>query len=204
MKYFKTFENYQYDEDGYDDEGFNEDGYNKEGYDINGYTEDENDEDGDDGFNEDDYNETALAYANKYYRDSPKDGAYGDFYEVLERLDEFCTTDFPYGIQNIPETVILYRLLNIENEKAINKDELGTAFVGDKDMYDDYDFVESFMHRYGEEQKRWFIITVETSKDNINMSSTLGNRAEYPAEHEITLTNDKNLKILNIEEVDPR
>ena len=158
-----------------------------------------------DEFDENDYNQVALDYANKYYKDETESrSAYGHYFDILDRLDEFCTTDFPYGIQNIPNTVKLYRLLNVDSEEAINKEELGTAFVGDKDMYDDDEFVESFLHRYGEETKRWFIVTIETPSSNINMSSTLGNRAEYPDEYEITVESDKNLKIVNIEEIETR
>jgi hypothetical protein len=153
---------------------------------------------------EDDYNPIALEYANRYYKDetNPR-GAYGDYFEILDRLHEFCETDFPYGIKNIPETVTLYRLLNVDNEESINKDKLGLHYVGDKDMFDDYDFVESFMHRYGEKTKKWFVVKIETEKENIDLGQTLGNRAEYPNEFEISLKDDNNLKIIEIEEIDP-
>jgi hypothetical protein len=160
-------------------------------------------EDYDENFDEDDYNEIALDYANKYYHDEVKGGPYGDYYEILDRLNDFCNTDFPYGIQDIPNTVILYRLLNVDSIDDINKEDLGKSFVGDKDMYDDYDFVESFLHRYGEETKKWFIVTIEMSSENIDMSSTLGNRAEYPDEYEIAIIDDRGLKIVDIGEVEP-
>lgn len=153
---------------------------------------------------EDDYNPVALEYANEYYKDetNPR-GAYGDYFEILDRLDDFCKTEFPYGIKDIPDTVTLYRLLNVENEESINKDNLGLHYVGDKDMFEDHDFVESFMHRYGEETKKWFIVEVETKKENIDLEQTLGNRAEYPSEFEFTIKDDANLKITDIEEVEP-
>lgn len=150
-----------------------------------------------------DYNEIALDYTDRYYRDAPSDGAYGDYYEVLDRLNDFCNTDFPYGIKNIPDTITLYRLLNVENIDKINKTKLGKHFVGDKKMFEDEDFLDSFLHRYGEETKRWFIVSIETKSDNINISSTLGNRAEYPDEYEITIYNDDDLNIIDIEEVEP-
>ena len=157
-----------------------------------------------DEFDENDYNQVALDYANKYYKDETESrSAYGHYFDILDRLDEFCTTDFPYGIQNIPNTIKLYRLLNVDSEEAINKEELGKHFVGDKDMFDDYDFVESFLHRYGEETKRWFIVTIETTKDNLDIGQILGNRAEYPNEHEFTVKDDKNLNIVEIEEKEP-
>lgn len=147
------------------------------------------------------YNKLALDYANQYYSDETGTSYYGNYEEILNRLNDFCTTNFPYGIKNIPKIINLYRLLNVENIDEINKDELGLSYVGDKKMFDDIDFIESFLLRYGEEMKKWFIVTIETTSDNIDISGTLGNRAEYPDEYEIKLEDDKNLKILNIEEI---
>lgn len=130
------------------------------------------------------------------------DSPYGDYKEILNRVDKFTKTKFPHGLKNIPEKIILYRLLNVADEEDINKNKLGKSYVGDKSMYEDIDFLESFLFRYGEEQKKWFIVTVETSKDNINIGQTLGIIAEYPDEIEFTIINDENLKILNIEEFD--
>ncbi len=149
------------------------------------------------------YNRLALDYANKYYSDETGDAPYGDYSEILDRLNTFCTTKFPYGLKNMPKKVILYRLLNVESVEDINKEELGESYVGDKKMFEDEDFLESFLHRYGEETKKWFIVTIETGQGNIDISGTLGNRAEYPDEYEIKLINHKNLKILGIEEIEP-
>jgi hypothetical protein len=146
------------------------------------------------------YNRMALNYANTYYSDEIGDAPYGDYDEILDRLNDFCTTDFPYGLKNIPTKVVLYRLLNVDDINNINKNELGKSYVGDKKMFEDEDFLESFLFRYGEDMKKWFIVTIETTRNNIDFEHSMGNRAEYPAEFEITIKNDKDLKILNIEE----
>ena len=148
------------------------------------------------------YNKTALEYANKYYSDETGKNGYGDYEEILDRLNDFCEQDFPNGLNNMPNKITLYRLLNVESRDSINKNELGVSYVSDKMWFEDYDFLESFLYRYGEEMKRWFIVTIETPSNNIDMSGTLGNRAEYPSEYEFKILDDNNVKILDIEEVD--
>lgn len=147
-------------------------------------------------------NKTAYHYVNRYYRDETGDVPYGDYEEILNRVNNFCTTEFPQGLKNIPKKVILYRLLNVNDINDINKNELGKSYVGDKKMFEDLDFLESFLFRYGEEMKKWYIVTIETTKDNIDIEHSMGIVAEYPDEIEFTLKNDQNLKIIDIEEFD--
>jgi hypothetical protein len=163
----------------------------------------EYDEEDEEDENFEDYDETALDYANRYYRDETGHLPYGDYYEILDRLNNFCTTDFPYGIKNIPDPVTLYRLLNVDSIDDIDKDKLGKYYVGDKEMFEDEAFLDSFFYRYGEDVKKWFIVTIETSRENLDIQDMLGNRAEYPEEYQVTIRNDRGLKIIDIEEIEP-
>lgn len=149
------------------------------------------------------YYKLALDYINKYYSDEDGRSPYGNYGEILNRVIDFVNTDFPYGLNNIPNPVILYRFLNVDSIKNINKDNLGKYYVGDKEMFNDHDFLESFFYRYGEENKKWFIVTIQTTESNIDIYDSLGNRAEYPDEYQISIKDDRNLKILNIEEIEP-
>lgn len=156
-------------------------------------------------FNEEDYNQIALDYANKYYKDEvDSKGPYGNYFDILDRLNDFCNEDFPNGLNNIPYNIELYRFLNVESESDINKESIGKHFVADKDLFEDYDFVESFLYRYisRDELKKCFIVTIETTSDNLDIDQILGNRAEYPSEFEFTLKNDKNIKIIDISETE--
>jgi hypothetical protein len=151
------------------------------------------------------YNETALEFVNKWYSDETNpNGPYGDYSEILNRVNDFCTNDIPYGINNLPDTVTLYRLLNVDNIDDINKNALGKYYVGSKSMFKDEAFLDSFFYRYGEEVKKWFIVTIQTSKDNIDIHDSLANRAEYPDEYQITIKDDSlsSIKIIDIEETE--
>lgn len=139
-------------------------------------------------------------YINKYYLDGAGHLGYED---IRDRVIEFLNTDFPYGLQNIPEPLILYRLLNVKSQKDIKKDKLGKHYVGDKEMFDDEDFLDSASILNGNDKiENWYIVTIETNKDNLDIDSMLGNRAEYPTEFEFTIKDDKNIKIIGIEQID--
>jgi hypothetical protein len=99
------------------------------------------------------YNDYVLDFVNTYYSDETGDMPYGDYDEILNRVNNFYNTDFPYGLNNLPEEVILYRLLNVDGIDDINKQELGKSYVGDKEMFKNEDFLESFLFRYGEKMK---------------------------------------------------
>ena len=148
-----------------------------------------------------DYCDTGYELLQNYYQDGLA-GLYGKE-EVEERVIDFCQDDFPIGLNNMPEVIVLYRLLNLENESEIRKNNLGIHFVGDKNMFDDKDFLYSASILSGNDSVRnWFIVTIETDIENINIESTLSNRAEYPYEYEYSLSSDSNLKITDIKQID--
>jgi len=140
-------------------------------------------------------------FAKRYYSDGLQ-GLY-TYDEINDRLDEFVNADFPFGLNNIPDPVILYRLLNVKNKEDIDKNNLGIHFVGDSGLFDDSDFLYSASILSGNDEiLNWYIVTIETTEDNIDIDSTLGNRAEYPYEYEYTIKNDIDLKIIDIKQID--
>ena len=146
------------------------------------------------------YTFVAKNLVDRYYNDETGDMPYGNYSEIKKRVIKFANTPFPDGLKNMPSKPILYRLLNVSSKADINTKNLGKSYVGNKDMYDDPDFLESFLYRYGEEQKKWFIIKIETALNNIDIEHSMSIVAEYPDEIEFTLIDDRNLKILDIEE----
>jgi len=138
-----------------------------------------------------------------YYPDGTSNQGLYTYSEIKNRVKRFCRTNFPKGLKNIPTPLKLYRLLNVENEKDINRGNLGNHFVGNKRMFYDEEFLESASILHGNDPiKKFYLVTVETTADNLDIDQILGNRAEYPLEYEFTLIDDTNLKIINIEELD--
>jgi hypothetical protein len=121
---------------------------------------------------------------------------FGNEEGLKEMLWGFIDSKFPYGLQSIPNTVTLYRILSVNNVDEINKRNLGKSYVGTKKLFN-----EEFFDSIGiQRNKRMFIVTVETDSKNIDLYETINSKMEYPEEYEYSLKNWENLKIINIEE----
>lgn len=138
-----------------------------------------------------------------YYPDGTLNQGLYTYSEIKKRVMRFCRTNFPKGLNNLKDPLTLYRLLNVESEKDINKKNLGRHCVGDKKLFYDEDFLTSASILHGNDPiKTFFLVTLETPLENLNIDNMLSNRAEYPLEYEFTLLDGSNLKIINIEQLD--
>ena len=99
-------------------------------------------------------------------------------------------------VNNLPETIKLFRILSVDDVEDINKDELGSHYsISKKDLVSSHTYVSEF----GEKK---YLVSVEAPKKLIDIQSTLENRILYPNELEITLKNKcKGVKILNIKKL---
>lgn len=123
-------------------------------------------------------------------------------YELQENLE-----DSYYELKNLIKnnTIKAYRLLNVDDINDIDKNNLGKHFTTDKENTTSDDFLEKigvidFDGYYNYE--KFFVVEVETNINNINWYETFNNRINYYGEDEINFINDKELKIINIEEID--
>ena len=108
--------------------------------------------------------------------------------------------------EKYPERVpIIVKKTAGSNLNDIDKNNLGKHFTTDKENTTSDDFLEKigvidFQGNY--EYEKFFIITVETNVNNIDWYKTFDNRINYYGEDEINFISDKNLKIINIEEIE--
>lgn len=88
-------------------------------------------------------------------------------------------------LNGLPETIILYRLLYLNEGDKINKEELGDHYSDNKKelLYNHHNKGSIYGH-YGENA---ILITVKVNKDQIDILNTLHNNIMYPHEQEITL-----------------
>ena len=97
--------------------------------------------------------------------------------EDLERLLEW--------LNGLPETITLYRLLYLNEEEEINKEELGDHYSDNKrELLYNHHNKGSIYGDYGENA---ILLTVKVNKDQIDILNTLHNNIMYPHEQEITL-----------------
>jgi translation elongation factor EF-1alpha len=103
------------------------------------------------------------------------------------------------------DKIIAYRVLNVNDVKDIDINNIGIHFTTDKQNTISDDFLEKigvidFEGNYDNE--KFFVITVETNVNNVDWYKTFDNRINYYGEDEINFINSNQLKIINIEEIE--
>jgi len=98
--------------------------------------------------------------------------------------------------KNLPKTVKGYRILQVNDKKDINLDEIGSHFAKNKqELLQNHSYLTGLGEKY-------YLITAEIPKNEINLGETIRNNILYPNEMEITVKNKgKNVKILKIQEI---
>lgn len=95
---------------------------------------------------------------------------------------------------NLPDTIKLYRILQVNNEKDINTNQLGYHYSPNKN-----DLLKS--HLYSK-NSNYYLVTVNAPKELIDINNSISNNILYPNEQEITLKNKgKGVEIISIENV---
>jgi hypothetical protein len=99
-------------------------------------------------------------------------------------------------IKNLPAEFTLYRILNVDDKKNINQNQLGSHFSNKKrNLMSSHYFVDSGNENY-------FLVTVNAKKSMVDEMATLENNILYPNENEITLKNKgKDVEIISIKKV---
>lgn len=98
--------------------------------------------------------------------------------------------------KNIPKTQKGYRILVVNDKKDINLDEIGSHFSKNRvELLSNHSFCAGCGEKY-------YLITAEIPKNEVNIEETIKNNILYPNEMEITVKNKgKNVKILKIQEI---
>ena len=125
------------------------------------------------------------------------------FYQAYHQMgldEEWAEYDFAEllkWLEELPQTIILYRLLYLHEGDKINKEELGDHYSENKKA-----LLYNHQHKgsiYSEAGDNAVLLTVEIDKDQIDIFNTLYNNIIYPHEEEITLKNKgKNVKIIDV------
>ena len=98
--------------------------------------------------------------------------------------------------KNIPKTQKGYRILVVNDKKDINLDEIGSHFSKNRsELLSNHSFCTGCGEKY-------YLITAEIPKNEVDIEETIKNNILYPNEMEITVKNKgKNVKIVKIEEI---
>lgn len=123
-------------------------------------------------------------------------------YELQENLEN-SYDELKSLIRN--NKIIAYRVLNVDDIKDIDVNNIGIHFTTDKQNTSSDDFLEKigvidFQGHY--DYEKFFVITVETNINNVDWYKTFDNRINYYGEDEINFINSNQLKIINVEEIE--
>jgi hypothetical protein len=100
------------------------------------------------------------------------------------------------------QKIVLYRLVFAKTKDDINVDKIGNHFVSDvNDFHDDMlDYLYYNAKRENQKIKKsdLWLIKIETQSNNIDFYETILTFSLHPNEDEITIKDDKLIKILSI------
>ena len=124
-----------------------------------------------------------------------------DAYKQMGLSNEWAIEDLKSLLEwlnGLPDTITLYRLLYLNEEEDINKEELGDHYSDNKkELLYNHHNKGSIYSDYGENP---ILLTVKIKKDQIDIFNTLHNNIMYPHEQEITLKNKgKGTELVDIE-----
>ena len=113
-------------------------------------------------------------------------------YDQESAIDELNNLIKYYN--NLPDTIKLYRILQVNNEKDINTNQLGYHYSPNKN-----DLLKT--HLYSK-NSNYYLVTVNSPKELIDINNSISNNILYPNEQEITLKNKgRGVEIISIENV---
>ena len=126
------------------------------------------------------------------------------FYDAYREMgvdDEWAKydlTEIISWLNNLPETITLYRLLYVGDDNTINREELGDHYTQEKKelLYNHYNKGSIYGGHWGHP----VLVTVEATKPQIDVYNTIHNNILYPHEKEITLKDKgRGVTILKVE-----
>lgn len=99
-------------------------------------------------------------------------------------------------LKNLPDEIILYRIVVADSKSDINLEQVGSHYSMDKNSLLDS---HSYVTGYGE---NYFLLKVKASKKLIDKNETILNNILYPNEKEVTLKNKgRGIEVLSIKKI---
>jgi len=137
-----------------------------------------------------------LDFIQKYYSNLNYNDLIITLTKECDQIYNFIETDFPRGLQNIPDPVKLYRILKVNNIKDIRKGNLGKHYIGDINIINDEFLTSIGISTY--DYHILYIVEITTPLLNIDVYRTIYSKFEFPKEYEYTINDVKNIEIVNI------
>lgn len=122
---------------------------------------------------------------------------------AIDDFKIFLSEPYPFGLGEIPENPIIYRLVRLKNINDLKKDNLGFSWFSNPKQIEEPDFFHmlDYLLPFKNKDGSVFMIKGQTNINNIDIKRTLWERSTQWIENEIVIIDDSKIKILSIREL---
>lgn len=113
-----------------------------------------------------------------------------------EKEDSETLINMILDIKKMENPITLYRVLELEKSSDLDVNNIGKHFVLYKWMVDD-ELINSAS--IDKNEFPMYVVSVKTKKENIDLKNTIKTNLEWNTENEITLKNDSDIEVINIQ-----
>ncbi len=104
---------------------------------------------------------------------------------------------FPFGLKNIPEEIILFKILYLKNENDLDRNRLSPFYFANEDDIENMRAILDGADYEGEP----YLIKVKTKTTSIDVNQTLRNNLLYQFEYSITLKQNSEVETIEVEKL---
>jgi len=124
------------------------------------------------------------------------ESGFDDEYSAQSHLDHILDI-----IDDLPEEVILYRVVFLDSPSDLNKIKPGTHYVLNKESLLKNHYLMDMVSSHSQGEKP-YLITIKVEKNKVDIATTIDNNLRYPNEEEISLKNKgSGAKVVRINEI---
>jgi hypothetical protein len=107
----------------------------------------------------------------------------------------YYLSDLIKWVDNLPENIVLYRIIFVNSEDEIIKDRPGSHYMMDKEHLLDTHYINVKNLSQGDQ---CYLMTVVANKSMVDVFQTIATNIIYPTEKEVTLKNKgRGIKYIN-------
>lgn len=119
---------------------------------------------------------------------------------IEETVNDFkllLKSNYPDGFKNVPNILILYRVIKLNTSKELNTLNLGNSWFSNKERINDKNFIDQLFNN----SKNLYIITAEVPLSKVDIPRSLIQRSMTYIENEVVLNDDFNIKIISFDKI---
>lgn len=117
---------------------------------------------------------------------------------AVEDFKSFLNKPYPEELGDVPDEVIIYRLVRLKNENDLNKKNLGYSWFSNPNQIDKWCFYDMLDHlrKNKTDDGEVYLLEGQTKQSNIDIPRTLWERSTQWCENEIVVKNDNQIKLI--------